>query len=52
MFKLANLTKTLVLAGLALGLTAESIAQSKYSGIGRPATKAEVIAWDLSLIHI
>jgi cytochrome c551/c552 len=49
MFKLANLTKTLVLAGLALGLTAESIAQSKYPGIGRAATKAEVVAWDIDV---
>jgi cytochrome c len=49
MFKLANLTKTLVLAGLALGLTTEGIAQSKYSGIGREATKAEVAAWDIDV---
>lgn len=49
MFKLANLTKTLVLAGLALGLSAESIAQSKYPGIGRAATKAEVVAWDIDV---
>jgi cytochrome c len=49
MFKLANLTKTLVLAGLALGLSAEGIAQSKYSGIGREATKAEVAAWDIDV---
>ena len=49
MFKWANLTKTLVLAGLTLGLTAEGIAQSKYPGIGRPATKAEVVAWDIDV---
>jgi cytochrome c len=49
MFKLANLTKTLVLAGLALGLTVEGIAQSKYTGIGREATKAEVVAWDIDV---
>jgi cytochrome c551/c552 len=49
MFKLANLTKALVLAGLALGLTAEGIAQSKYTGIGREATKAEVAAWDIDV---
>jgi cytochrome c len=49
MFKLANLTKTLVLAGLAFGFTAEGIAQSKYTGIGREATKAEVAAWDIDV---
>jgi len=49
MFKWANLTKTLVLAGLTLGLTAEGIAQSKYPGIGRQATKAEVVAWDIDV---
>jgi cytochrome c len=49
MFRLANITKTLVLAGLAFGLTAEGIAQSKYTGIGREATKAEVAAWDIDV---
>jgi cytochrome c len=49
MFKLANLTKTLGLAGLVFGLAAEGIAQSKYSGIGREATKVEVAAWDIDV---
>jgi cytochrome c len=49
MFKLANLTKTLVLAGLVFGFTAEGVAQSKYTGIGREATKAEVAAWDIDV---
>ncbi len=49
MFKLANLTKTFVLAGLVLGFSAEGIAQSKYEGIGRPATNAEVAAWDIDV---
>jgi cytochrome c len=49
MFKLANLTKTFVLAGLVLGFSAEGIAQSKYEGIGRPATTAEVAAWDIDV---
>ena len=49
MFKLANLTKTFVLAGLVLGFSAEGIAQSKYTGIGRPATNAEVAAWDIDV---
>ena len=46
MFKLANqLTKHLVLAGLALGAMGAAHADTKYPGIGREATKAEVAAW-------
>ena len=53
MFKLANqLTKNLVVAGLALGAVTSAWAQSAqttYPGIGRQATKAEVAAWDIDV---
>ncbi|MFM9156215.1 MAG: c-type cytochrome [Polynucleobacter victoriensis] len=50
MFKLANqLTKHLVLAGLALGAMAAAHADTKYPNIGREATKAEVAAWDIDV---
>jgi len=50
MFKLANqLTKHLVLAGLALGAMGVAHADTKYPGIGREATKAEVAAWDIDV---
>ena len=53
MFKLANqLTKNLVVAGLALGAVTSVWAQSAqttYPGIGRQATKAEVAAWDIDV---
>ncbi len=50
MFKLANqLTKALVLAGLSAAFASSAIAQSKYPGIGREATKAEVAAWDIDV---
>ena len=50
MFKLANqLTKHLVLAGLALGTMGVAHADTKYPGIGREATKAEVAAWDIDV---
>ena len=46
MFKLAN---WLLVAGLLGGVSAQALAQAKYQGIGRPATKAEVIAWDIDV---
>ena len=50
MFKLANqLTKHLVFAGLALGAMGAAHADTKYPGIGREATKAEVAAWDIDV---
>jgi S-disulfanyl-L-cysteine oxidoreductase SoxD len=50
MFKLANqLTKALLVAGLSATFVTTAFAQSKYSGIGREATKAEVAAWDIDV---
>ena len=50
MFKLANqLTKHLVVAGLAFAAVSAVSAQTKYPNIGREATKAEVAAWDIDV---
>ena len=50
MFKLANqLTKHLVVAGLAFAAVSAVNAQTKYPNIGREATKAEVAAWDIDV---
>lgn len=58
MFKLANpmthqlttkLAQTLVCASLSVAFIGTAVAQSKYSGIGREATKAEVTAWDIDV---
>jgi len=58
MFKLANpmthqlttkLAQTLLCAGLSVIFVSAVSAQSKYSGIGRDATKAEVVAWDIDV---
>lgn len=58
MFKLANpmtnqlttkLAQTLLCAGLSVIFVNAVSAQSKYPGIGREATKAEVVAWDIDV---
>ena len=58
MFKLANpmthqlttkLAQTLLCAGLSVIFVSAVSAQSKYPGIGRDATKAEVVAWDIDV---
>lgn len=58
MFKLANpmthqlttkLAQTLLCAGLSVIFVSTVSAQSKYPGIGREATKAEVVAWDIDV---
>jgi len=50
MFKLANqLTRNLVVAGLAFAAVSAVNAQTKYPNIGREATKAEVAAWDIDV---
>ena len=58
MFKLANpmtnqlttkLAQTLLCVGLSVIFVSAVSAQSKYPGIGREATKAEVVAWDIDV---
>ena len=58
MFKLGNpmtnqlttkLAQTLLCVGLSVIFVSAVSAQSKYPGIGREATKAEVVAWDIDV---
>lgn len=44
-----QLIKSIVCAGLSLAFIGTSVAQSKYSGIGREATKAEITSWDIDV---
>ena len=44
--------KTTLAAALAIGLagaTTGALADGKYSGVGRPATQAEIHAWDIDV---
>lgn len=46
---MSRFSKTLIALALAVGATGSALAFDRYQGIGRPATAAEVQAWDIDV---